>query len=150
MFDRFAALRSASSLVHKYARRLRAWAALQWRDPARRDRVQAAATCAIIGAFTLASIDYLICGGMDWNPGGEAYAMEIAPPRTGSAALAAAPAPLAPPARVTTPSHPGDHAVFVQELLGGPGPLAPAEDMSAPDFPQFKGMQQTRKTALPH
>lgn len=61
-------------------RNARAWVLKLWRNPQRRERLEARATFAFIAAFTIFSVDYLITGGPDWNPGGEAYAMEMVSP----------------------------------------------------------------------
>ena len=92
----------------------------------------AQATFALIAAFTLGSLDYLIArGGPDWNPGGVAYAME--PPRT---YLAATPAPdivaEAPPALDAAPET-VDYSVTSEVLLGGPETtLASVDPASVP------------------
>jgi hypothetical protein len=122
MRDRLVRLRSA---LLADARRVRDWVWNAWRHPARRERVKATAAFAFIVAFTAGSIDYLITGGPDWNPGGEAYAMEAPQPRV---LAAAAPATLSLPAPPgLTPAAPLeiDYSWTSEELLGGPDAAAP-------------------------
>ena len=119
MLDRsrfLGALRSARRL----AQRAHAHILRVWRDPVRRDRIAAKATFALIAAFTLGSIDFLIAGGgPDWNPVGAAYAMEAPAPR-----LATASAPFVvvetPPTLFAAKPDPTDYSVAAEELLGGP------------------------------
>ena len=60
-----------------------------WRDPAKRDRVKAHLAFVLIFGFVVSSVDYLITGGPDWNPAGEAYAMEMRGPRSYAAPVRA-------------------------------------------------------------
>jgi hypothetical protein len=106
--------------VRRRARRAQVRVLRAWRDPARRERITAKATCALIAALTLGALDYLIAGGgPDWNPVGAAYAMEAPAPRP---ALATAPVILveAPPALLAAKLDRTDYSVTAEELLGGP------------------------------
>lgn len=47
-----------------------------WRRAVHQERILATTTFALIFATTLTCVDFLITGAPDWNPGGEAYAME--------------------------------------------------------------------------
>jgi hypothetical protein len=124
MIDRSAVVRLLKSAWNG-ARKAPGWVLRQWRDPVRRDRAAATASFVLIGAFTLASIDYLICGGLDWNPGGEAYAVEM-PQQPQLPHRVSAPAPEAvlelppTPALAEAALEATDYSVAAEDLLGGP------------------------------
>jgi hypothetical protein len=102
--------------------------------PAARERTLASAVFAGIFVFAAGSVDYLITGGPDWNPGGgELQSAQIAE--------RAAPTSLQVASFEPPPSFPAMPAIEapefdgpVADLLGGPDPWAPAdyEDESAP------------------
>ncbi|HVK81942.1 MAG TPA: hypothetical protein VM915_15180, partial [Verrucomicrobiae bacterium] len=48
-----------------------------WQSPEKRDRVKMHLAFALIFAFVVSGADYVVTGGPEWNPGGEAYAMEM-------------------------------------------------------------------------
>lgn len=91
-----------------------------WRDPAKRDRVKAHLAFLLIFGFVVSSVDYLITGGPDWNPAGEAYAMEMPGPRSYAAPVRAEPTNLV----VTTEEEllvdEVDYSFTTETLLGGP------------------------------
>lgn len=129
-------------LLQSCGRRLRAWAG-GWRDPVRRDRMKARAAFAFIALFTVASIDYLITGGPEWNPGaGEAHAMALPHSQRVSAP---APAPViiveAPPTLTVAHVEP-DYSFTDEILLGGPEPAsetAPADKLKPQPILVIKG-----------
>jgi len=116
LIGRAAALevQDAFKRVGKRARRI-------WRDPAKRDRVKAHLAFVLIFGFVVSSVDYLITGGPDWNPTGEAYAMEMPGPRNYAAPTRAEPTNLA----ATTEEQAAlieeiDYSFTAETLLGGP------------------------------
>lgn len=101
-------------------RHLPGWLVRTARDPAGRDRVLAAGVFSAIFAVGMASADYVITGGPDWNPG----AFDL--PRQEYVELTAAPAIPAdyepPPAPVIDdePAQFYSASVSADDLLGGP------------------------------
>jgi|CXWL01.1.fsa_nt_gi hypothetical protein len=71
-----AALRQIWAAIVFCARALVASAVRLRRDAAYRERALGIGAFAFIFAFTIASIDYLITGGPDWNPGAPAIVQE--------------------------------------------------------------------------
>jgi hypothetical protein len=118
MLDRLPDLRRIRRLTGVILSRMCGWALRVWRDEPARERAQAIAAFACIFAFTFASIDYLITGGPDWNPGGEAYAMEAAPSRAPAPPPSIASEP--PPTLATLTVAEPDYRFTSEELLGGP------------------------------
>lgn len=116
--------------LQRAAKNLRRAAAATWAaftalrtDPAQRERAFAGAVFAGIFAFGAMSVDYLITGGPDWNPGGVAYAMEapgapFAQPHMHTRAVADNAEP--PPILLTSISEDVvDYSYTSEELLGG-------------------------------
>ena len=112
------------AIVRSLPRRGYAWLQSLRYDPAARERASATAAFALIFAFGAASLDYLITGGPDWNPGAEAAALGRRP---AIAVQALAPsdfvgvpqlelASLAPMAEAPQPT---------EDLLGGPDAILP-------------------------
>jgi len=60
----------------RYALTAHRYVANSWRRAVHQERILATTTFALIFATTLTCVDFLITGAPDWNPGGEAYAME--------------------------------------------------------------------------
>ncbi len=92
-------------------------------DPNARERASAAAAFALIFSFGLASLDYLITGGPDWNPGAIAAPLNqpIVAPLTPAPTVAVEPPPTLPMIELAAYESIGP----IEELLGGPEP-APA------------------------
>jgi hypothetical protein len=65
-----ACLRAALGAMRQADRGARAFVRFV-RDPAGRDKIAAGATFALIFGCTLASVDFLITGGLDWSPGAQ-------------------------------------------------------------------------------
>ena len=92
-----------------------------WRDPAKRDRVKAHLAFVLIFGFVVSSVDYLITGGPDWNPAGEAYAMEMRGPRSYAAPVRAEPTALTATAEQEAAAVEAiDYSFTTETLLGGP------------------------------
>jgi hypothetical protein len=90
-------------------------------DPAARDRAAAASVFAFIFAFAVVSVDYVITGGPDWNPGAEAAEL----PAALTAPVALAPPPRFPDAGPPPPLEApepveADYWRTTDDLLGGP------------------------------
>jgi hypothetical protein len=109
--------------------------------PAARERALATAVFAAIFAFALGSVDYLITGGPDWNPGGmgQAYAMEVAHPRYRAPQSVPAPASEALVLTETVAIEEEDYSIATEELLGGPDALNYAEAAFYPANASGKG-----------
>lgn len=60
----------------RYAQTAHRYVTNSWRRAVHQERILATTTFALIFATTLTCVDFLITGAPDWNPGGEAYAME--------------------------------------------------------------------------
>lgn len=60
----------------RYAQSAHRFVTNSWRRAVHEERILATTTFALIFATTLTCVDFLITGAPDWNPGGEAYAME--------------------------------------------------------------------------
>jgi hypothetical protein len=60
----------------RYAQTAHRFVTNSWRRAVHQERILATTTFALIFATTLTCVDFLITGAPDWNPGGEAYAME--------------------------------------------------------------------------
>lgn len=90
--------------------------------PAIRERALASAVFAGIFAFGIASIDYLITGGPDWNPGalGQAYAMEMTAPAPRLTAFVSAEPPSGEAPRLEAVEEEVDYSIPTEVLLGGP------------------------------
>jgi hypothetical protein len=115
------ALRLAARRATAFVGRLRG-------DAAARERLAAAATFAFIFVFAAASVDYVITGGPDWNPGAEAQAAELP---AAYAQVVPAPPPRLPDAAPSPPLAPPADAYFdpmatADDLLGGPDAVLPA------------------------
>lgn len=89
-----------------------------WRDPAKRDRVKAHLVFALIFGFVISSTDYLITGGPEWNPAGEAYAMEMRQTRS-SAPVRAEPTTLTASDEELPAIEDVDYSFTTETLLGG-------------------------------
>jgi hypothetical protein len=123
--------RSATRFARRLARRaLRRFAGLPgWlattvqairSDPNARERASAAAAFALIFSFGMASLDYLITGGPDWNPGAIAAPLNqpIVTPLTLAPTVAVEPPPTPPMIELAAYESIGP----IEELLGGPEP----------------------------
>lgn len=104
------------------ARAVQRGLARAWRSSGARERVLAPAVFAAIFALTLVSVDYLITGGPDWNPGGQAYAYQpphqrLAPEPAATFTDYQAPPPAAPQLGDLEVA---DYTVSAEDLLGGP------------------------------
>lgn len=132
-----ALLKGAARLAVTTVAALRAFVA-RWRDDAAyRARAYGVAAFACIFAFTIASLDYLITGGPDWNPGAPAIMQEahaatiervtqLNPPRIEALEVMATmtPAPLEEEVSFALLS--------ADDLLGGPDELSMASDALPP------------------
>jgi hypothetical protein len=134
MLERLPDLNRMRPIVRTGLRRARVWALRLWRREIARERTQAIAAFACIVACTAVSIDYLITGGPDWNPGGAAYAMEVAPSH------AREPAPPPPPARLPVLASltalavdEADYRFTSEELLGGPRSAVAFDEPRVPE-----------------
>lgn len=104
-------------------------AARRWRrDEALRERAAASGAFALIAMFALGSVDYLVTGGPDWNPGGEAQAAEL-PRAAPILAVERAPEPVVapPPSLILVAAALPDWSVAAEDLLGGPEPAFASE-----------------------
>ncbi len=107
-------------LSRRALRRVRAKLSAGLRNRAVRERSAAAAAFALIAAVLVGSVDYLITGGPDWNPGA-AEAAQIAPtPALIAAPVAPAPAPDPVGAAPRFALEAVDYSVATETLLGGP------------------------------
>ncbi len=106
-----------------------------------RERLTATLVFTAIFAFAVASMDYLITGGPDWNPGGQAYAMEVPsmqraalrpPPQHDLTLHDLTPAPLLVAAV--------DYSVATEVLLGGPSDWVEHEGLSEPKVQENGGV----------
>lgn len=97
-----------------------------WRNPAKRDRVKAHLAFLLIFAFVVSSVDYLITGGPDWNPAGDAYAMEMTGPRSYATPVSAEPTALAAETEETELMAEVDYSFTTETLLGGPDTILAA------------------------
>jgi hypothetical protein len=106
--------------VRTLTRRARVVAWRFKRNSVLRDRTARNVTFALLAAFTIASVDYLVTGGPEWNPG-EAYAMPM--PQTPQArTVQRATTPVVEPLPVIEPAELEtiDYSVTTETLLGGP------------------------------
>ncbi|MEZ5994787.1 MAG: hypothetical protein R3C25_03460 [Hyphomonadaceae bacterium] len=106
-------------------------------NPQARDRAMAFGAFAAIFAIGITSVDLLITGSADIEPA-QAYAMEVAQPRTIAppTILAAAPAPVTQPVAqlVALPLEEVDYSVAAEELLGGPDTMLAAQGAGMPEW----------------
>lgn len=124
-------LNSVLHQTHAGARRIAGVVTRSWRRAVREERILATATFALIFATTLSCLDALVTGaGPDWNPGGEAYAMEIES-RTVEP-VRAAPMSLAPIVLETAAE--ADFNFTTEVLLGGPDAVETAPRSGKPVF----------------
>ncbi len=93
------------------------WAALRT-DPAARDRALGRTVFAAIFGFFVVSVDYLITGGPDWNPGAAPAPRVTAQNRVEATVFTPAFAP--PPVLQTASLEAGDYSLTTETLLGGP------------------------------
>lgn len=125
-------LNSVLHQTHAGARRIAGVVTRSWRRAVREERILATATFALIFATTVSCLDALVTGaGPDWNPGGEAYAMEVES-RTVEP-VRAAPLSLA-PIVLETASVQADYSFTTEVLLGGPDAVEPAPRSGKPMF----------------
>lgn len=121
-----------------------------WQSPEKRDRVKMHLAFTLVFALLVTGTDYVVTGGPEWNPGGEAYAMEM-PQSQVSADLVVRAGPL-PPATQDKEEEwieltPIDYSFTTETLLGGPDTVLAAyepfadgvtRDADKPDAPAFE------------
>lgn len=94
-----------------------------WQSDEKRDRVKMHLAFALVFGLLVTGTDYVITGGVEWNPGGEAYAMEMPQSRT-QADLVVRAGPLPPTTAAKDPEWieiaPLDYSFTTETLLGGP------------------------------
>lgn len=122
--------------------RVRGWSRILG-DSVVRERALASAVFAGIFAFGVVSLDYLITGGPDWNPGamGQAYAMELSPHHFAATQTPADRSGSPPPLRPTVEEI--DYSVPTEVLLGGPS------DWIESDFTYDEAAVKVRDETLP-
>ena len=109
--------RSCQSVASRIARGHAALARLRT-DAAARERVAAAAVFAGIFVFAIGSVDYLITGGPDWNPGAPQIVASQTVERAAATSLRVDAVELPPPQ--LAPIELAEASGPVGELLGGP------------------------------
>lgn len=117
MLKRFNIGRAARNTIERAAKR----AQRIWRSPEKRDRVKMHLAFALVFALLVTGTDYVITGGVEWNPGGEAFAMEM--PQTAQSAepvVRAGPLPPAAAEEEFVELAPIDYSFTTETLLGGP------------------------------
>ena len=119
MSKRFNLGRAARTLAERVAKR----AHRIWQSPEKRDRVKMHLAFALIFAFVVSGTDYVVTGGPEWNPGGEAYAMEMPQSQT-RADLVVRAGPLPPTQQADAKELEEipaiDYSFTTEALLGGP------------------------------
>lgn len=94
-----------------------------WQSDEKRDRVKMHMAFALVLALLVTGTDYVITGGVEWNPGGEAYAMEMPQSQTrGELVVRAGPLPPTTDAKDAEwiEIAPIDYSFTTETLLGGP------------------------------
>jgi hypothetical protein len=121
-----ATLQRHAETARAHVRKANYLAARTWRRAVQQERMLATTTFALIFATMLSCVDFLVTGAPDWNPGGEAYAMEPAHRARMNAAELTAPDEA--PALVTASAiERGDYRFTNEVLLGGPDAVLPVE-----------------------
>lgn len=141
MPNRFHAVRALLARAQQEVRRVvrdapalsrRFWAAAKARwaafraDPAAQDRALARTVFAAIFGFFVVSVDYLVTGGPDWNPGAAPAPRAFAQDRVEVSVFT--------PAYATTPVldvasvEPADYSFTNETLLGGPDVILASAD----------------------
>lgn len=113
----------------RYAQMAHRFVTNSWRRAVHQERILATTTFALIFATTLTCVDFLITGAPDWNPGGEAYAMEPVR-RVAAPVVDELKAPEVITLTAAAIERRIDYSYTDQVLLGGPG----AELMSSAKF----------------
>jgi len=142
MADRSDFIRRPVLMARLALRRGRRAVAAVARDAALRERIVAAGAFAFIFAFLIGSVDYLITGGPDWNPGA-AEAAQIAHVRFVTLAPHAPATMGALQAEATAlPLERPDYSVAAEPLLGGPDYLTAYEADEARLYRQINAMYE--------
>jgi hypothetical protein len=132
-------LQKLGAEAHTRFRRARVWLWRFKRSPEQQDRATAMATFVFIGLFAVGSVDAIVTGGADFNPG-SAYAMDYAPAVLTPVPTAVTPddlAPLATEAETIAAVESVDYSFTTEVLLGGPETAIakPLNGEAAPDKP---------------
>jgi len=116
-----------ANTAHHGAQRARTFIVRAWRKAVQQEKVLATATFALIFATTISCLDYLVTGAPDWNPGGEAYAMDMV--QTEQVVLRARPMSLAPLAPQAEQVEMVDYSYTEEVLLGDIDVILPVQPM---------------------
>jgi len=115
------------------AQRAQTFIVSAWRKAVQQEKVLATATFALIFATTISCLDYLITGAPDWNPGGEAYAMDMV--QTEQVVLRARPLSLAPLTPQAERAEMVDYSYTDEVLLGDIDVVLPVQPMLSGKVP---------------
>lgn len=133
MSKRFNIGRAARKVIESAGKRAqRIWASAE-----KRDRMKMHLAFVLVFALLVTGTDYVITGGVEWNPGGEAYAMELPQsPQLAEATVRAGPLPPAEVKEEFVELAPIDYSFTTETLLGGPDTVLAAYEPFADGFTQ--------------